>query len=101
MAKTTKRVGRPRKATTTTPSVKRHVTKTIAFNSMDDMSDNVSTVLKSLITQDGRFTTTEAKAISMLYGNQLAYLKVKLDVHKISNQHTALSTEVKDVLKLS
>ena len=98
MAKTTKRAGRPRKTTTNVPHGTKRVTKTIPFSNMNDVASNVNTVLQSLIEQDGRFTTTEAKAISMLYGNQLAYAKIKLDVHRL---RTTSTTEAKDVLKLS
>ena len=86
MKRTTKKVGRPSKTTTRT-------TKTVTWNSMDDIAKDVNVVLHSLIYQDGRFTTSEATAISKIYGNQLSLAKIKLDAAKI---HSRSSSTTKD-----
>jgi len=86
MKRTTKKVGRPSKTTTRT-------TKTVSYNNMDVIAADVNVVLHSLIHQDGRFTTSEATAISKIYGNQLTLAKIKLDATRL---HTRSSSTAKD-----
>ena len=93
MTKVTKRTGRPRKTTG-------RVTKTLPFNTMDDVAVNVNTVLHSLINQDGRYKIQEATAISKIYGNQLAFAKLKLDVHKLHTK-TSDTSNYDDILSLT
>tara|TARA_R100000664_G_C2634324_1_gene62368 strand:- start:29 stop:322 length:294 start_codon:yes stop_codon:yes gene_type:complete len=95
MTATKKRLGRPRKTTTT--KVTKRVTKTGTYNNMHEIASDVNVVIKSLITQDGRFTPQEASAISKLYGNQLSLAKLELDHARIS---TAKTTTTKDILSL-
>ena len=91
MPKTKTKVSRPKKTTT-------RVTKTVTYNTMDDIAADVNVVLHSLIRQDGKFSTKEASAISKIYGNQLTLAKIKLDAAKMHSKSSTNTT--KDVLAL-
>jgi len=91
MSKTTKKVGRPKTTT-------KRVIKPLAYNGVDEMGSDVSTVLRSLIYQDGRFTTQEASAISKICNNLISITKVKLEAAKM--QTTTSKTASKNVLTL-
>ena len=90
----TKKRGRPKKSATTTHVIK----KNGSYNEIDNVAKDVNVVLKSLIYQDGKFSTKEATAISKLYGNQLMFAKIKLEAAKIHAKTNARNTT--DVLAL-
>ena len=50
--------------------------------SFNEMSNDVRGVLKSIIKQDGRYTTREAGVVGKLYGAELTKAKLVLEVHK-------------------
>jgi len=81
----------------TTKTTKRTV-KPLTYNGIDDMGTDVSTVLRSLIHQDGRFTTQEASAISKICNNLISVSKLKLEAAKM--QTTTSKAASKNVLAL-
>ena len=60
------------------------------------MGTGVRTVLKSMINQDGRYSTREGGTIAALYGQELKRMKLQLDVHKAGSLNT-----IDTVLKLN
>ena len=72
--------------------------KPLTYNGIDDMGTDVSTVLRSLIHQDGRFTTQEASAISKICNNLISVSKLKLEAAKM--QTTTSKAASKNVLAL-
>ena len=61
--------------------------------SFNDMSTDVRGVLKSIVKQDGRYTTREAGVIGKLYGAELTRAKLLLEVHK---HNTKVSSNTAD-----
>ena len=62
------------------------------------MARDTGRVLKSLVNQDGRFTTKEASAISGLFNGQISLVKLRLEASKINTKTNEAIT--KDVLTL-
>ena len=81
----------------TTKTTKRTV-KPLTYNGIDDMGTDVSTVLRSLIHQDGRFTTQEASAISKICNNLISVSKLKLEAAKMQTSTSKAAS--KNVLAL-
>ena len=54
----------------------------VADYTFNDMSTDIRGVLKSVVNQDGRYTTREAGVIGKLYGAELSRAKLLLEVHK-------------------
>ena len=61
--------------------------------SFNDMSNDIRGVLKSVVNQDGRYTTREAGVIGKLYGAELTRAKLLLEVHK---HNTKVSSNTAD-----
>ena len=59
--------------------------------SFNDMSTDIRGVLRSVVKQDGRYTTKEAGVIGKLYGAELSRAKLLLEVHK---HNTKISSSV-------
>ena len=64
------------------------------------MSTGVRGVLRSIINQDGKYTTREAGVIGKLYGAELTKAKLLLEVHK-HNIKVSSSTTTNNILSLS
>tara|TARA_R100000278_G_scaffold85219_1_gene65150 strand:+ start:459 stop:731 length:273 start_codon:yes stop_codon:yes gene_type:complete len=58
------------------------------FKDIAEMSTGIRTVLKSMISQDGRYSTREGGTIAALYGQELKRMKLQLDVHKAGSTST-------------
>ena len=91
-----KKVGRPRKTTTTTT-----VGNTEAYQNMAEMGSAARTVLKSLIDQDGKYSIREANAIGKLYTADLGRIKLTLDVHKLNTRIANTAAHSDEILKLT
>ena len=72
--------------------------KPLTYNGIDDMGTDVSTVLRSLIHQDGRFTTQESSAISKICNNLISVSKLKLEAAKMQTSTSKAAS--KNVLAL-
>ena len=90
-----KKPGRPRKKTTTA------VTDTSAYSSVGDMANDVRGVLKSVIKQDGKYTTREAGVVGKLYGAELSRMKLQVEIHKMNTKASSKTAKPEDVLSLS
>jgi hypothetical protein len=64
------------------------------------MSNDIRGVLKSIVKQDGRYTTREAGVIGKLYGAELTKAKLLLEVHK-HNTKVSGTTVNNNILNLS
>ena len=88
-------------AATTTPITKTNRESTIMIDyTFNDISTDVRGVLKSIINQDGRYTTREAGVIGKLYGAELSRAKLLLEVHK-HNTKVSSSTTNDNILNLN
>ena len=74
------------------------VTKTNEYSNIHEMARDTGSVLKSLVNQDGRFTTKEASAISGLFNGHLTLVKLRLEASKIGTKTSTTITN--DVLTL-
>ena len=74
------------------------VTKSNEYSNIHEMARDTGSVLKSLVNQDGRFTTKEAGAISGLFNGHLTLVKLRLEASKISTKTSTTITN--DVLTL-
>ena len=74
------------------------VTKSNEYANVHEMARDTGSVLKSLVNQDGRFTTKEASAISGLFNGHLTLVKLRLEASKISTKTSTTITN--DVLTL-
>ena len=68
--------------------------------SFTDMSNDIRGVLKSVVNQDGRYTTREAGVIGKLYGAELTKAKLVFEVHKHNTKVSSKSTN-NNILSLS
>ena len=59
----------------------------------DDMSKGIRGVLKSILSQDGKYTIREANAAGKLYSAELSKAKVLIEMHKL-NTKTNEDTEL-------
>ena len=84
----------PRTKGSKNTKTRKTVTRVGSYNSMDDIASDVNVVLRSLINQDGKFTTQEASAISKIYGNQLSLAKIKLDAAKMAHSTSDATDKV-------
>ena len=74
------------------------VTKSNEYANVHEMARDTGIVMKSLVNQDGRFTTKEASAISGLFNGQISLVKLRLEASKIGTKTNAAITN--DVLTL-
>ena len=56
------------------------------YGTITEMASDVRGVLKSIINQDGRFSTTEAGVVSILYTAELSRMILQVEVHKINSK---------------
>ena len=87
-------VGKPTRKTNKTTKL----TKTIEYDSVNEMARDTGIVMKSLVNQDGRFTTKEASAISGLFNGHISLVKLRLEAAKIHSTTSEFVTN--DVLAL-
>ena len=64
----------------------KNVIKMTAYGTITEMATDVRGVLKSIINQDGRFSTTEAVVVGKLYSAELSRMKLQVEVHKINSK---------------
>ena len=88
-----KKIGRPRKKTTQTLTPE-------SYQTVGDMANDVRGVLKSVIKQDGKYSTREAGVVGKLYGAELSRMKLQVEIHKINTKATKSSTK-EDILSLT
>ena len=74
------------------------VTRSNEYANVHEMARDTGSVLKSLVNQDGRFTTKEASAISGLFNGHISLVKLRLEASKISTKTNTTITN--DVLTL-
>lgn len=86
-------MGRPKK---TTKTITTH-----SYGTISEMATDVRGVLKSIINQDGKFTTREAGVVGKLYGEELRRLKLGIELHKINTKVTAKNVTTDEVLSLT
>ena len=72
---------------------------TPSYGTVNDMANDVRGLLKSIINQDGRYSTKEASVVSKLYGNELSRMKLQVEIHKINTRTNHTPTQ--DVLSLT
>ena len=71
------------------------VTKSDGYSNVHEMARDTGRVMKSLVNQDGRFTTKEASAISGLFNGQISLVKLRLEASKIGTKtNTAITNDV-------
>ena len=76
----------------------KNVIKTDEYVNVHEMARDTGRVMKSLVNQDGRFTTKEASAISGLFNGHISLVKLRLEASKISTKTNTTITN--DVLTL-
>ena len=73
----------------------KNVIKTDEYVNVHEMARDTGRVMKSLVNQDGRFTTKEASAISGLFNGQISLVKLRLEASKIGTEtNTAITNDV-------
>ena len=80
---------------------KPRVINATSYDTVTEMATDVRSVLKSIIHQDGRFTTREAGVIGKLYGTELSRMKLQVDIHKINAKVSSQHTTADQVLSLT
>ena len=86
--------------TITTARTDNRVSSPIKDYSFNDMSTDIRGVLKSVVDQDGRYTTREAGVIGKLYGAELSRAKLLLEVHK-HNTKVSSTTANNNLISIS
>ena len=76
----------------------KNVIKTDEYVNVHEMARDTGRVMKSLVNQDGRFTTKEASAISGLFNGHISLVKLRLEASKIGTKTNTVITN--DVLTL-
>ena len=72
----------------------KNVIKVSEYGNVHEMARDTGRVLKSLVNQDGRFTTKEASAISGLFNGQMTLVKLRLEASKITKTNAAITQDV-------
>ena len=80
---------------------KTRVLKTTSYGTVTEMAKDVQSVLKSIINQDGRFTTREAGVVGKLYGAELSRMKLNVEIHKINSKITSRKATADEILNLT
>ena len=76
----------------------KNVIKADEYVNVHEMARDTGRVMKSLVNQDGRFTTKEASAISGLFNGHISLVKLRLEASKINTKSNTVITN--DVLTL-
>ena len=80
------------------PKGSKNVIKTDEYVNVHEMARDTGRVMKSLVNQDGRFTTKEASAISGLFNGHIHLVKIRLETAKLHSATSDITTN--DVLAL-
>ena len=80
---------------------KPRVINATSYDTVTEMATDVRSVLKSIIHQDGRFTTREAGVIGKLYGAELSRMKLQVEIHKINAKVSSKGSTAQEILSLS
>ena len=80
------------KATSITNNTVETTVRTPVYT-FDDMSKGIRGVLRSILSQDGKYTIREANAAGKLYSAELSKAKVLIEMHKL-NTKTNEDTEL-------
>ena len=78
----------------------KHLMTSTSYGTVNEMAEDVRSVLKSIINQDGRYTTREAGVVGKLYGTELARMKLNVEVHKINSKISSRKATTEEVLSL-
>ena len=79
---------------------KQRIIKASSYGTVTEMASDVRSVLKSIINQDGRYTTREAGVVGKLYGAELSRMKLNVEIHKINSKITSRKATTEEVLSL-
>lgn len=71
-----------------------------AYNNVTDMANDIRSILKSIVSQDGKYTTREAGVAGKLYGAELQRMKMNLEVYKINTKLSSKQSKAEDILSL-
>ena len=83
-----------------TKGSKNNVIRVTPYGTVTEMATDVRGVLKSIINQDGRYTTREAGVVGKLYGTELTRMKLNVDIHKINSRISSKKATTEEVLSL-
>lgn len=83
------------------PKKVRKTTTTTSYSDVNEMAHDVRSVLKSIVNQDGKYTTSEAGVVGKLYGAELTRMKMQVDIHKINTKLSSKQTSAEEILRLS
>ena len=75
--------------------------KVTSYGTVTEMANDVRTVLKSIIHQDGRYSTKEAGVVGKLYGAELTRMNLQVDIHKINAKITSKKSTASEILSLN
>ena len=75
--------------------------KVTPYGTVTEMANDVRAVLKSIIHQDGRYSTQEAGVVGKLYGAELTRMKLQVDIHKINAKITSKKSTASEILSLN
>ena len=90
-----------KKTKTTKRITETHATddRMVAYQSLDEMANDVRGVLKAVIAKNGEYSTQEASVISKLYNSELTRTKLLVEVHKLTNKSNKASSA--EILQLN
>ena len=90
-----------KKTKTTKRITETHATddRIVAYQSLDEMANDVRGVLKAVIAKNGEYSTQEASVISKLYNSELTRTKLLVEVHKLTNKSNKASSA--EILQLN
>ena len=90
-----------KKTKTTKRATETHIAdaRVVAYQSLDDMANDVRGVLKAVIAKNGEYSTQEASVISKLYNSELTRTKLLVEVHKLTNKSNKASSA--EILQLN
>jgi len=72
-----------------------------SYNNVSEMANDVRGVLKSIIRQDGRYTTKEAGVVGKIYGAELSRMKLQVEIHKMNTKVASKVVSADKVLTLN
>ena len=77
------------------------VSTTVSYSNVNEMAKDVRSVLRSIVNQDGKYTTREAGVVGKLYGAELSRMKMQVDIHKINTRITSKHASADEILSLN
>ena len=88
-----------KKTKKTTETTTTTYSREVAYQSLDEMANDVRGVLKAVIAKNGEYSTQEASVISKLYNSELTRTKLLVEVHKLTNKSNKASSA--EILQLN